>query len=155
MEKNIDIITNFYTAFSNQDAKGMVKYYADNVIFEDPAFGKLKGEEAKNMWRMLCQNAKDLKVEFEVTGTDSNWVKVHWEAKYPFSKTGRFVHNKIDALIIIEDGLIVKHTDVFNLWQWSRQAMGISGLLLGWSSFFRAKMQKTTHELLSKYSSSN
>jgi ketosteroid isomerase-like protein len=151
MEKNIDIITNFYTAFQNQNAEGMVKHYSDDVLFEDPAFGKLKGKDAKNMWRMLCENGKDVKTEFQITGGESNWVTVHWEAKYPFSKTGRLVHNKIDTHIIIEDGLIVKHTDVFNLWQWSKQAMGVSGLLLGWSGFFRAKLQKTTHKMLAEY----
>ncbi len=155
MNQNEQLITDFYTAFQNLDAVTMVSLYATNIQFSDPAFGTLNGDDAKNMWRMLCENGKDVKVEFKVTGAESNWVKVHWEAKYPFSRTGRLVHNKIDAMLIIEDGRIVKHTDVFNLWQWSRQAMGLSGLLLGWSSFFRDKLQKSTHKLLSDYTASN
>ena len=44
----------------------MVVCYHDEIEFEDPAFGILKGEKARNMWRMLCANARDLKIEYSV-----------------------------------------------------------------------------------------
>ena len=47
------IIENFYQAFDALDSEGMVKCYHSEVKFEDPAFGMLTGEKAKNMWRML------------------------------------------------------------------------------------------------------
>lgn len=47
------IIHQFFTAFKNLDAETMVSLYQDDIMFEDPAFGVLKGEEAKAMWRML------------------------------------------------------------------------------------------------------
>ena len=49
MQSKIEI---FYTAFSELDAETMASCYAKNVVFEDPAFGILKGVHAKNMWRM-------------------------------------------------------------------------------------------------------
>ena len=152
---HINSIKQFYTAFQNKEAEKMVTLYDDNVLFQDPAFGQLKGEEAKNMWRMLCSSAKDLKITFELLEADDDIIKVHWEANYTFSKTGRRVHNKIDAEFIFKNGLIIKHTDHFNLWIWSQQALGISGWLLGWSSFFRQKMHKSTRKLLAEYSSNN
>ena len=50
---------------------------------------------------------------------------------YTFNQTNRKVHNKISAIFIIENGLIVEHIDEFNLYNWSKQAIGIKGFLLG------------------------
>ena len=42
----------------------------------------------------------------------------------------------------IENGTIIKHTDEFNFYKWSKMALGTPGLLLGWTSFFRNKVRK-------------
>ena len=103
MEK---IIEKFYTGFKNLDAESMISCYHDDVEFEYPAFGKLKGKHAKNMWYMLCENAKDLKVEFSSIKADEKNGSAHWEAHYKFSQTGNQVHNIIDATFEFKDGLI-------------------------------------------------
>ena len=145
------IISQFYQAFQTLDAEGMVKCYHPEIKFEDPAFGPLKGVHAGNMWRMLCASQKDkgMKVTFEVRSDDS----AHWEAHYIFSKTGRKVHNKIDAQFAFEDGLIIKHTDHFDLHRWAGMAMGLQGKLIGWTPFFKKKLHQQTNYLLSKYES--
>ncbi|WP_420386388.1 nuclear transport factor 2 family protein [Roseivirga sp.] len=147
-----DIINQFYTAFNALDAEAMVSLYHDDITFEDPAFGVLKGERAKNMWRMLCesQQGKDFKVEHsEVTDNSA-----FWQAHYTFSKTGRKVHNKIHARFEFKDGLIYKHTDYFDLHRWAKQALGFSGAVLGWSGYFKKKLQSQTNRLLDKYEQS-
>jgi hypothetical protein len=68
-----------------------------------------------------------------------------------FSKTGRKVHNKIDATFEFKDGLIIKHTDDFNLHNWAKQAMGIKGLMIGSTRYFSNKLKSTTNALLNKY----
>ena len=45
------IIQQFYQAFKNLDPEAMAACYHDEIVFEDPAFGVLKGEKMKNMWR--------------------------------------------------------------------------------------------------------
>lgn len=148
-----NLITKFYQSFNNLDAESMALCYHDEIIFEDPGFGVLKGEKAKNMWRMLCdsQKGKDFKVIFSDIKANGSQGSAHWEAFYHFSKTGRKVHNKIDATFEFKDGLIVKHTDVFDLHKWSQQALGFSGLLLGWTGFFKKKLHAQTNHLLSKF----
>jgi ketosteroid isomerase-like protein len=148
-----NIITKFYEAFNNLDADAMCSYYHDDVIFEDPAFGVLKGQRAKRMWEMLCasQKDKDFRVISSNIKVNENIGSAHWEAFYTFSKTGRKVHNKIDASFQIKDGLIIKHTDTFNLHKWAGQAIGIKGLLFGGMNFFKTKLQKQTNYLLDKY----
>jgi hypothetical protein len=70
---------------------------------------------------------------------------------YTFSQTGRKIHNKISASFVLKDGLIVEHTDTFNLYNWSKQAMGFKGILLGRTSFFKNKLQQRTNSLLNRF----
>jgi len=147
------LIETFYSAFKNLDAETMASCYHDDIVFEDPAFGILKGKRAKNMWRMLCesQKGKDFKVTFSNIQADDKTGNAHWEAFYTFSKTGRKVHNVIKASFEFKDGKIIKHMDDFNLHKWAKQAMGLKGYLLGNTKFFKSKLNAQTNHLLSKF----
>lgn len=144
-----DLIKKFYQAFTDLDPETMVSCYHDDIVFEDPAFGVLKGEKAKNMWRMLCDSQKGK--NFIVESSNITADKAHWEAHYVFSQTGKKVHNIIDAKFEFKDGKIIKHTDDFNLHKWARQALGFKGMLLGGTGFFKKKLNAQTNHLLSKF----
>jgi ketosteroid isomerase-like protein len=149
-----ELIKKFYAAFNDRDAETMISCYHDDIVFEDPAFGKLQNKQAKYMWQMLCQNAKNLKVESSnIEANDQNG-SAHWEAWYTFSKTGRSVHNKIDAQFEFKDGKIIKHTDYFNLHRWASQAIGWKGALLGGTNFFKKKLIRQTNLMLDKFMAS-
>ncbi len=150
-EEKEQLITDFYTAFKNKDAEKMARCYADDIVFNDPAFKNLKGEEARDMWRMLLESATDLKVSFSDVKANGNIGSAHWEAIYPFSKTGNTVHNKIKATFEFENGKIVRHTDDFDLWKWSGMALGMSGKLLGWTSLVQNKIKNTAEKSLDRY----
>lgn len=149
MTTNTGLIEKFYTAFAHADPEGMVSCYTDDITFEDPAFGMLKGEDAKNMWRMLVNPG--LSLIFSKVWADDNKGGAHWEATYTFSKTGRKVVNKIDAQFEFREGKISKHTDHFNFWKWSAQALGAPGLLLGWTPFLRNKVRQQALERLRNF----
>lgn len=146
----------FYQAFHRKDAETMVSYYHDDITFKDPGFGVLKGEQAKNMWRMLCSGNQDpdFRIEASNIQVDGEKGSAHWEAHYLFSRTGRRVHNSIEAHFEFKDGLIYKHVDEFNLHRWATQALGFKGRLLGGTSFFQRKLQQQTQGLLAKYAAS-
>ncbi len=148
-----EIISKFYQSFQNLDAEGMVSCYHKDIKFEDPAFGVLEGEHAGNMWRMLVesQKGKDFRVEFRDVRMEGAIGKAHWEAHYNFSKTGRRVHNIITATFRFQEDKIIQHLDQFDLHRWSRQALGMSGLLLGWTGFFQKKLNAQTNHLLKKW----
>lgn len=141
----------FYEAFKKQDGEQMTTFYHSHIVFSDPAFGTLSGEKAGAMWQMLCSQATDLDVTYEIVKEDGDGAIVRWEATYTFSKTGRKVKNEILATLEYQDGKIIRHDDTFDLWKWARMAMGSTGLLLGWSPFFRKKLQAQTRKLLEKY----
>ena len=130
---NAELIRRFYTAFQQLDAESMAACYTDDVLFSDPAFGELRGRDAGDMWRMLTTRAKDFSLTFDQVHSDDNKGSAHWVATYLFSQTGRTVVNDIQARFVFRDGKICEHHDHFDLWRWSRQALGLKGLLLGWS----------------------
>lgn len=156
MSDNLKKVEVFYEAFNQLDVEKMVFYYHPNIKFTDPAFGKLEGEHAKNMWRMLCANSN--KETFNVIYSNiverNGGIDANWEAKYVFSQTGRKVHNIIKAHFKFKDGLIIEHTDNFSLQKWAKQALGFKGALLGGTSFFKKKLNSQTRKLLNKFESS-
>lgn len=146
-----DTIEEFYKAFQKLDVETMISFYHDEIEFTDPAFGTLYGNDAKNMWRMICSKAKNFSLEYNNITENS----AHWEPTYTFSATGRTVLNKIDATFEFKDGKIYKHTDVFDLHKWASQAMGLKGKLLGGTTFFKKKLNKQTTKLLATYIKKN
>ncbi len=152
MKSNLNTIDKFYTSFANGDAEKMISCYADNIVFQDPAFGILKGTDAMNMWRMLIERSKGgIEIEYKVLTIDDVKGSVQWKATYVYSGTGRKVENHITARFEFIKGKIITHTDDFDLWSWTRQALGAKGYLLGWSSFMKNKIQQQTNTLLNRY----
>src|SRR4029079_4358975 len=143
MNSNEQLINNFYSSFQKLDSVGMNKCYSDDIVFFDPVFGLLKADEARYMWEMLCKNAKDFSLTFgNIIALDDEYSTCDWVATYTFSKTGRRVVNKIRAYMRFADGKIIEHSDAFSLHKWSKQALGIPGVLFGWNSFFQNKIKR-------------
>ena len=145
-DANNAVITEFYQAFNRLDADAMSACYTEDVLFSDPVFGELRGRQAGDMWRMLTSRAKEFSVVFDNLRADERTGGAHWVATYLFSQTGNTVVNDIQARFVFRDGKICEHHDHFDLWRWSRQALGTKGLLLGWTPFvqnaIRAQAQK-------------
>jgi limonene-1,2-epoxide hydrolase len=146
-----ETIESFYTAFQNKDFKTMQSLYADNAIFNDEAFTNLNAAQVKAMWQMLISRGKDLEIKYKILDSNGDKAKVNWVATYTFSATGNKVINDIIANFIIENGKIIKHTDSFNFYNWSKQALGLKGLLFGKMNFFRKKVQATAMGNLTKF----
>ncbi len=140
-------LTAFYEGFSRKDAAPMRAVYAADARFTDPAFPDLRGAAIGDMWAMLCETGKDLRVEFRDVTADDATGSAHWEAWYGFG--GRPVHNVIEARFRFgPDGLVTEHVDSFDFWRWSRQALGLPGALLGWSPFLRGAVQSRAGKTL-------
>jgi hypothetical protein len=90
-------------------------------------------------------------VEASGIEADDTTGRAHWDAWYTFSATGRSVHNIIDARFEFADGLIRRHTDTFDLWRWSRLALGPSGLFLGWSPLVQNTIRDRARRGLEKW----
>lgn len=133
----------------------MQSCYHSEIEFFDPAFGRLKGAEAKAMWHMLLAGNTELTIEFKNIQASDERGSCSWGAIYKFPATGRTVHNKVRAQFLFKDGLIVSHADTFSFWRWARMAFGVKGLFLGWTPFFRNKVKAVLRNRLTKFVQDN
>ena len=150
-----DVINRFYTAFANGDAAGMRACYHPEVVFRDPVFGELHGDEVGGMWEMLLsRKSAGLEVAFANVRGEGDTGSADWTARYRFGPHRRRVVNQVHAEFRFRDGLIVEHTDVFSGYRWARQALGPAGWLLGWTPFLKGKVRITARQQLTAYLSS-
>lgn len=103
------------------------------------------------MWRMLCERGTDLRIEFREVRSEGSRGSAHWEAWYTFSATGKKVHNVIEASFEFENNLIRRHTDRFDLYGWTRQALGLKGVLLGWTPLVQNAIRRQARRSLEKF----
>jgi hypothetical protein len=129
--------------------------YADTIVFKDPVFGELKGDRAKKMWEMLLCNNKDIQIYVSDIYVGENTGSAKWKASYKFGKKKRKISNKVTANFELEDNKITQHIDEFDFYKWAKQALGLKGLLFGWSNYFQKKTQKEVNELLDDYIAKN
>ncbi|MEP7278741.1 MAG: nuclear transport factor 2 family protein [Bacteroidota bacterium] len=156
MNGNEQLIKRFYTAFQALDYATMQDCYSKEAVFSDAVFGLLQAPELRAMWEMLCKNAKDFSLRFsDICLLDEEYATCRWIASYTFSATGRRVVNDVKAYMRIENGRITEHTDKFDLWKWSRQALGLSGLLLGWNGFIQNKVHRNARKRLDAFMLAN
>lgn len=143
-------LNTFYSAFTQRDWAVMGACYHEEARFSDPVFPGLDAQAVRAMWKMLLTSGADLRVTYTTLEETAEGGRVRWEAWYTFSRTGRPVHNIITSTFTLKDGLILVQRDRFDFWRWSRQALGTTGLLLGWSPILRDKVRTTAATGLKK-----
>lgn len=151
----VAVVDTFYTSLGKRDGEAMAACYHDDVVFEDPAFGELRGRDAGDMWRMLCSRSVDLRVEHQILETTENTARTNWIANYTFTATGRQVRNDVVATMKLVDGKIIDHRDEFDFWKWSSQALGLPGKLFGWSNALKSRVRKTARGNLRAFQASH
>ena len=155
MTSNEKLIHSFYQAFQNKDYVTMQNCYAEKAEFSDNVFQHLDTLQVKKMWEMLIKKSTDLKIEAGNIQADESNGSAEWIASYTFSKTNRKVINKVKAKFTFDQGKIVKHTDRFNFYKWSGQALGFLGIILGWSSLIKNKVRHEAMNNLNEFIAEN
>ncbi len=151
MHPNAELIQRFYTAFAGRDHRTMTACYRADAVFSDPVFRRLEGEKIGAMWRMLCLRGADLEITFDNVEADDRSGSAEWRAIYSFGPGRRRVDNRISASFELTGGAIGRHTDVFDLYRWTRMALGPMGALLGWTGFLQNKVRGQAGAQLEKF----
>lgn len=153
MHPHAQLIESFYEAFARRDHEAMAACYGEDATFSDPVFPELDADGARAMWRMFCTSGNDIDVSFRDVTADDVSGSARWEAVYVFPPTGRRVHNKIAASFRFRDALIVRHRDDFDLYRWSRMALGPLGAALGWTPILKKKVRRQASSQLQRFRS--
>lgn len=152
MNDNRQLVMQFYNAFQQLNHTGMNNCYSDDIVFFDPVFELLHGRQVKAMWEMLCTNARNFSLTYgNIEHLDDEYCTCEWTATYTFSKTGRKVVNKVKANMRFANGKIIEHSDAFSILTWSKQALGFSGWLFGWNTFFQRKIKNGARKSLLQF----
>lgn len=152
MSHEAALLERYYRAFSTLDAEAMAACYHPQVRFSDPAFPALQGSEVGDMWRMMAGRAVGFSLEVtEAPSVSKGRGHAACIARYEFSATGRRVANPITSRFEFRDGLIAVQADRFPFWAWSRQALGLPGLLLGWTPLLQRKVQRQAGQGLAAF----
>jgi hypothetical protein len=152
MNSNKELINNFYASFQQLDFQGMASCYDENIVFFDPVFGLLSSTEVNSMWEMICTTAVDFSLTYgNILELDDAYCTCDWVSSATFPGTNRRVVNKVRANMRFSEGKIIEHSDAFSVHQWSKQAMGLSGELLGWNSFFQRGIKNRAKKNLIKF----
>lgn len=141
-EDNLRTIEALYAALDRGDGEAMAELYAPEATFTDPVFVGLADGEPGDMWRMLTSRAQDMSVELVGRDAEADRGRAHWVARYTFGQTGRPVVNDVRSVFRFDgSGRIVDQQDDFDFWRWARQALGRSGLLLGWTPVLQHRVR--------------
>jgi ketosteroid isomerase-like protein len=151
MASNAALIEQFYQAFQQRDAEGMIACYHPQVTFSDPVFQQLQSDQARAMWRMLTKSSADLALTYQDVTADEQRGQADWIATYTFTQTGRKVRNVIHAEFQFQDGTIFVHHDTFDLWRWASMALGPRGSLLGWTPLAQNAIRQQARKRLEKF----
>lgn len=150
-QANLDLIDRFYAAFARHDGEAMAACYTADATFADPVFTDLSGKEPGAMWRMLTSRSNDLLVELVDRAAAGDTGSAHWIARYTFRQTGRPVINDVRSTFRFQDGLIAGQRDEFDLYRWTRQALGPMGTVLGWSPIVQGSVRRKARAGLDEY----
>ena len=126
----------------------MQECYADNATFSDPVFQDLNADQVRAMWEMFLVKSDSLTIDCKNIELIQELITAQWTARYTLSSTGRPVTNTIRSIFRIKNGKIVRHTDSFNFYGWTRQALGMKGILLGWTPFVKNRIRRTARASL-------
>ncbi|MBS2025009.1 MAG: nuclear transport factor 2 family protein [Deltaproteobacteria bacterium] len=144
------LIRGLYTAMSQKDQAAVGACYHPEAEFNDLVFSA-KGKHIRAMWHMLSEVNTERQMTIGDIEADEGGGRAHWEPSYKFGLTGRRVHNVIDSQFRFKDGLIVWQRDTFDFWRWARMALGVPGVLLGWTPLLRNKIKAKARDNLAKF----
>ena len=134
-------IRTFFTAFAERDWTLMGACYHDGARFNDRIFHQLEAREGRAMGRLRLNGVEDLRLAFLVLEENAGSGRVRWNAWYT-TNGGRRVHDRVTSTFAFKDGLILRQDDQFDFGRWSRQVLGLNGLLLGWTTWLRDEVRK-------------
>ncbi len=145
-------IQRLYAALEAGDGDAMAACYVPGATFEDPAFGRLEGEQVGAMWRMLTSRSTGVAVELREHAAAGQTGSAHWIASYGFGPAQRPVVNDVRASFRFDaDGRIAEHLDRFDLGRWAAQAMGPVQGVLGHTPLLGLLVRRTTHKQLGQF----
>lgn len=134
------VAARFFDAFAVGDWHAMGRLYAPQARFSDPLFPQLDAEQVRALWQMLLTQAQGFRLSYRIDAESDHAARVLWVAHYLYGR--RPVVNRVVSEMQLGAGCILVQNDHFNLWRWARQALGLTGWLLGGTPLLRRRLRR-------------
>lgn len=140
------VVIRFFESYQKNDWQNMARCYHDKASFSDPIYPDLREESIVYLWfsRLAARRVVDL--QYRVLFADDRKAQVEWSGLSPLH--GKSVQIKGLSTFALWDATIVRQVDEFSFVQWSRQALGWKGWLLGSLRFYQARVQRSARSQL-------
>lgn len=155
MNPNEQLIEEFYAGMGAKEVRTMSSCYHPEIVFSDPIFGTLIGQNAIDMWHMLLYSSPNLDIQFSNIRAQADSGSAQWVARYLYGRKKRPVENHIHSEFIFKDGLILRQTDTFDFTNWNKQALGFTGKWFGKSALVQNAVRRNAAQALARWQSKN
>ncbi|KAG8751620.1 hypothetical protein FRC14_007723 [Serendipita sp. 396] len=168
------LVEKYLAAYKAYDLAAMDACTDPEFTFSDPAFPSLNckyeprsswpighpnfvsvAKQAKGMFSMFVNNREKNKMELEYKDIKKGINDLTYTATYTvrYIFTGRPVTNVIQSTFTISptSNLLLSQVDAFPFYTWAKQALGLPGLLLGWTGYLQSQVQHNAGQSLEKY----
>ncbi|SDD35446.1 Ketosteroid isomerase-related protein [Niabella drilacis] len=150
---NIEIIESFFTAFGNRNHQAMNALYSDDIVYSDPLFGMLEGQQVMDKWEMICRDIRDFRLTvIKSEEIDHEYATCQWKATWYSSRSKKQIVFDAKSFMRFGGGKIIEHSDGFSLTKWIAQAYGLRGQFFGWLNFMKRKVQREYRGRLERFS---
>lgn len=146
---SVPVVDRFFEALRRADDAVINACYHPQISYSDPLFEDLRGARVALRWRLLLREAQSFSLEHELVFADERKVQVQWTVDYALK--GKKIRLPILSTLAIWDNLIVRQVDEYEFWQYSRQAQGFAGLLLGGIEPFQQLVKRRARSDLERF----
>ncbi|KAH8923203.1 hypothetical protein BT69DRAFT_1262631 [Atractiella rhizophila] len=137
-------IEKYQSSHASLDWEGMSSCLSPTYTFSDPAFPDLDERMSKGMWCMFLENRETNKMVVKcgpATKTGENTWEYDYSVDYVLNSRPILNHMHATLTLSPSTNLITKQVDHFDFYAWARQALGVSGYLLGWTEMVKGQVR--------------
>lgn len=128
------------------DADSLAAAYAPDARMSSPILGLLEGAEIDEALRAHLRRNRGWRFDFRIDNAAPGAAEASWRASYLFCATNRQIEIEGRSRFLFGAHGVELQEDRFNLRDWSRQALGFSGVVLsylpGWRLFVQDEFKR-------------
>lgn len=143
------VLLDYSNSFEKRNIKAMTACYTSDVIYFDPLFGYLDGEQVTAMWQLRLSDLDQFAIALEKIADEGDG---YYKMKYSISyrkKDNRPVSMNVQVFFKLDQNRIVEQSEAFSVHALLKQERGMIGHLMGWNRMMQqARKNKARKELL-------
>jgi hypothetical protein len=144
-------IETYFDAFSKGDYRTMRSLCDPKITFNDPVYTSLQGKSVFALHHFMAERRICPTITIRSISEKGNRVKVKWTNEYEYATYKTHISIDVRSIFHFEHTSIISQTDQYNLWKWSKMALGFTGTYLGWTPMFRSTLRRSSQQSLATF----